>query len=47
MSDRIFLDTNVFIYAAGRENRAKQKIADRLIGEAITRGNGVVSYQVV
>ena len=47
MSDRVFLDTNIFIYAAGREGGVKEKIADQLIGEAITRGNGVVSYQVV
>ena len=47
MSDRVFLDTNIFVYAAGREGGAKERIADQLIGEAITRGHGVVSYQVI
>lgn len=47
MSDRVFLDTNVFVYAAGGEGGVKEKIADQLIGQAITGGKGVVSYQVI
>lgn len=47
MSVRTFLDTNIFVYAVDQGNRDKQKVADALIGNAIDRRSGVVSYQVV
>jgi predicted nucleic acid-binding protein len=45
--DRAFLDTNIFIYAAGQEGGAKSSIAEQLIDNMIDRGTGVISYQVV
>ena len=47
MNDRLFLDTNIFVYAAGREGGEKARIAYDLIDTAIARGKGVISYQVV
>jgi predicted nucleic acid-binding protein len=47
MNGRAFLDTNIFVYAAGGEGGRKARIADQLIEGAIHRGSGVISYQVV
>jgi predicted nucleic acid-binding protein len=47
MSVRAFLDTNIFVYAVDPAAGKKQKTADALIGHAIDRRSGVVSYQVV
>lgn len=47
MSDRFFLDTNIFIYSFDLTAPAKARKAQQLIGEALTTGKGVISYQVV
>ena len=52
MSVRAFLDTNIFVYAADvyaadKGDDKKRATADALIGRAIDRNTGVVSYQVV
>jgi predicted nucleic acid-binding protein len=47
MSDRIFLDTNVFVYALSKSAPSKQVIANRLVEEAIKSGKGCISFQVV
>ena len=47
MSARTFLDTNIFVYAVDAGGGKKQATADALIGRAIDRRSGVVSYQVV
>src|SRR6266478_396651 len=47
MSDRIFLDTNVFVYALSKSDPSKQVIASRLVEEAIESGKGTISFQVV
>jgi predicted nucleic acid-binding protein len=47
MSDRFFLDTNIFVYALSRSVPAKRLTASRLIDEAIESGKGIVSFQVV
>ena len=47
MSVRAFLDTNVFVYAVDQGDKQKKATADALIGRAIDRKTGVVSYQVV
>src|ERR1700683_2348377 len=47
MSVRAFLDTNIFVYAVDRADGKKRATADALIGRAIDRKTGVVSYQVV
>jgi predicted nucleic acid-binding protein len=47
MSDRFFLDTNIFVYSATDDDPAKARIATGLIRKAIATHKGVVSYQVV
>jgi predicted nucleic acid-binding protein len=47
MSVRAFLDTNIFVYAVDHGDNKKRATADALIGRAIDRKTGVVSYQVV
>src|SRR6267143_2074525 len=47
MSDRIFLDTNVFVYALSKSVPSKQVIASGLVKEAIESGKGIISFQVV
>jgi predicted nucleic acid-binding protein len=47
MSDRFFLDTNIFIYSATDDDPAKARIATELIRKALTTHEGAVSYQVV
>jgi predicted nucleic acid-binding protein len=47
MSDRIFLDTNVFVYALSKSVPSKQVIASRLLKDAIESGRGTISFQVV
>jgi predicted nucleic acid-binding protein len=46
MSDRFFLDTNVFVYQFDL-HQGKSQRASQLIRTAITTKRGVVSYQVV
>src|SRR5215467_10109944 len=47
MNGKFFLDTNVFVYSLDKSSPAKQKIATRLVREAIATGKGTVSYQVI
>lgn len=47
MSDRFFLDTNIFIYAFDRAAPGKSRKADQLIREAVDTRKGIVSYQIV
>jgi len=47
MSDRCFLDTNIFVYAVDRGDPVKQQRAASLIREVRGNSSGVVSYQVV
>ena len=47
MSDRFFLDTNIFVYSATDDDPAKARIATELIRKALTTHKGAVSYQVV
>jgi predicted nucleic acid-binding protein len=47
MSDRFFLDTNIFVHALSRSVPSKRLTASRLIEEAIESGKGIVSFQVV
>jgi predicted nucleic acid-binding protein len=46
MSDRVFLDTNIFVYAVGSPSDPKSQIADQLIARGLGMQNAVVSYQV-
>ena len=47
MSDRFFLDTNIFVYSFDRNADAKAEIAAQLIRKALTTQKGIISYQVV
>ena len=47
MSDRFFLDTNVFVYEFDPSQQGKAERASQLIRSAIASRRGVVSYQVV
>jgi predicted nucleic acid-binding protein len=47
MSDRFFLDTNIFIYELSRHVPSKQAVASRLVQSALESGKGVISFQVV
>jgi len=47
MSGKVFLDTNIFIYAHDRNEPRKQAIATDLVRDSIDESNGVISYQVV
>jgi predicted nucleic acid-binding protein len=47
MSDRFFLDTNIFVYSFDQSAAAKARKSEQLIREALTTQKGVISYQVV
>ena len=47
MSDRFFLDTNIFVYSFDAKAPAKANRASQLIRQAADTGKGIVSYQVV
>ena len=47
MSDRAFLDTNIFVYAYDNSSPVKKSIARELIRTSLLDRNAVVSYQVV
>jgi len=47
MSDKYFLDTNIFVYSFDKNNPEKCGQAQELICNALDSGKGVISYQVV
>ena len=47
MNDRIFIDTNILVYAHGKEDAQKRACSQKLVFEAIQSGNGVLSPQVL
>jgi predicted nucleic acid-binding protein len=47
MSDRFFLDTNIFVYSFDRTAVAKARRANQLIRTALKTQKGTTSYQVV
>ena len=47
MSDRFFLDTNIFVYSFDKNGSKKADRAGKLIRRAIEAREGIVSYQVV
>lgn len=47
MSDRFFIDTNVFIYSFDSSAPAKARKAEQLIRQALKTEKGIVSYQVI
>ena len=47
MSDRFFLDTNIFAYVFDLTAPVKARVSDGLIREGVQTRKGVISYQVV
>jgi predicted nucleic acid-binding protein len=47
MSERTFIDTNIFIYAEDADEPDKRKIAQQLIKELAQAGRAVISTQVL
>ena len=47
MSDKFFIDTNIFIYSFDKTNLKKQKTAKEIISNALYNYDGCISYQVV
>jgi len=47
MSDRFFLDTNIFVYSFDQSAAVKARKAKQLIRKALTTQKGIISYQVV
>lgn len=47
MSDRLFIDTNIFVYSFDSRESDKQQKAKELIMEALSTQKGVVSFQVI
>ncbi len=47
MSDKFFLDTNIFVYSFDRGAVAKARRAAQLIRSALNTQKGIISYQVV
>ncbi len=47
MSDRFFIDTNIFIYCFDDRQPDKRVRALAMISEALQTGNGIISWQVM
>jgi predicted nucleic acid-binding protein len=47
MSDRYFLDTNIFVYSLDPVDPRKTRIAEELVTRGVGSRLGVISYQVV
>ena len=47
MRDKYFLDTSIFVYSFDKNFKEKQKIAQKLISNAVKSGKGVISYQII
>lgn len=47
MSDKFFLDTNIFVYCFDKSSPKKADRASKLIGQALETRRGIVSYHVV
>jgi predicted nucleic acid-binding protein len=47
MNDKYFIDTNIFVYSFEAGSPKKQKIAIKLIDEALNTHYGCISTQVV
>jgi predicted nucleic acid-binding protein len=46
MSGKVFLDTNIFVYAYDNDEQLKKSLARELIRTAALDGTGIISYQV-
>lgn len=44
---RVFLDSNIIVYANDRREKRRQKMAVNLVGSCMREGTGVISIQVL
>ncbi|AAN50472.1 PIN domain-containing protein [Leptospira interrogans] len=47
MKDKVFLDTNLFIYNFDTENKTKHEKSKEIVLTALAENNYVISYQVI
>ena len=47
MSDKFFIDTNIFVYCFDDRQPDKKVRAQALISDALHTGNGIISWQVI
>lgn len=47
MSDKYFIDTNIFVYCFDETQEKKRKISLELVAQALQYGAGMISWQVV
>ena len=47
MSDKFFIDTNIFIYSFDKSDVKKQEISKGIIFDALDNFKGCISYQVI
>lgn len=47
MKDRFFIDTNILVYTFDNRSVEKRDIARKIIQDALTTGNGIISFQVL
>ena len=47
MSGKYFLDTNIFVYSFDSRHPGKQRVAQGLINQALSKNTGFISFQVV
>lgn len=47
MSDKFFIDTNIFIYSFDKTAPQKQAIAKEIIRDALNNEKGCISYQII
>mgnify|MGYP006290418399 CR=1 FL=1 len=47
MNDKVFVDTNILIYAHDLDAGEKQKVASKLVQKAWEQRNGIISTQVL
>jgi predicted nucleic acid-binding protein len=47
MSDKYFIDTNIFVYSLDTDEPNKAAISEKLITRGASSGSGTISYQVV
>ena len=47
MSDRYFIDTNIFAYTFDKKSKKKAKISKEIVAHSLSSNEGIISYQVV
>ncbi len=47
MSDRYFIDTNIFVYTFDNRSKKKQKVSREIVADSLSSNEGIISYQVI